>query len=276
MFIEKFKMKNWDNQEIVLDDLKSFLDIDLTGVNFWLCGNTGDPIYYSDLYNLVSWIKEKKGTIVLTTNGSYRTKAWWDQHVALFDSNDEIVFSIDGTPDNFTNYRVNGDWDSILIGIESAVKSKAKTTWKYIPFSFNEHTVQIAEALSKELGMDSFQVSPSERWDENDKLKPADIRLQSTHTKKLVNVKQSDVKYGLTLNCHDNRHHFISSAGYYAPCCFSADWRFYYSSKFYKNKEAYDISKTTISQILAQEQTFFETLETEMPKYCVFNCLKTL
>ena len=37
--------------------------------------------------------------------------------------------------------------------------------------------------------------------------------------------------------------HFISAWGYYMPCCWIGDYRFYYKSEFYKNKDLYDISK---------------------------------
>ena len=59
-FVEQFKPKNWDNQNLNLDHLKQFLDIDLTGMSIGLNGNYGDPIYYPNLFELIAYFKNKK------------------------------------------------------------------------------------------------------------------------------------------------------------------------------------------------------------------------
>jgi len=272
-FIDKFGISKWANSDLNLDDLKQFLDIDLHGVEVMLSGTYGDPIYYNNIFELVEWLKKQGATIRLITNGSYKTAAWWDQLTTLFDSTDIIVFSIDGIPDNFTNYRVNANWPSIEIGIKSAVASKVKTRWKYIPFSFNEHTIDQARELSRQLGMDEFVVAPSDRWEDNDYLRPTKDTYQGQRDNAIVQWKSADNRTSeISPKCHENNQHYISADGFYMPCCFVSDWRFFYKTKFYKNKETYNISKTTISQLLAQEQEFFQSIKSVKPAYCTFNC----
>ena len=50
---------------------------------------------------------------------------------------------------------------------------------------------------------------------------------------------------------------------------------FYYKNQFGKNKKSYDINKTTISQLLADESVigFYQTLD-QQPA-CQYNCTKT-
>jgi len=136
-FIDKFGINRWSNYQIDLAHFKSFFDIDLTGKLFELKGNEGDPIYYRDLIPMVAWIKSQNANVAITTNGSYKKAEWWEELCSVLTESDTVIFSIDGTPDNFTQYRINADWESIQLGISILTQSQAKTRWKNIPFSFN-------------------------------------------------------------------------------------------------------------------------------------------
>lgn len=164
-FLDKFGTKRWKNHQLNFEHLKSFLDIDIANLEFLLCGNYGDSIYYNKLHELVAWIKSNNGVIKLATNGSYKTQAWWDELTSMLDERDSITFGIDGTPDNFALYRINADWESIRLGIDSAVKSKAKTVWQYIPFAYNTKSIEPARKLAVDLGIDTFKLLKSDRFD---------------------------------------------------------------------------------------------------------------
>jgi len=285
-FIETFKNKNWDNKNLNLDDLKKFIDIDITGLSFGLNGNYGDPIYYPDLFNLIKYIKDNGAVIKLHTNGSYKTLDWWTTLGSLLDNNDIVNFSIDGTPENFTQYRVNANWPSIKQGIEIMVKSPAQIVWKYIIFSFNENDIEQTRQLSKELGMDDFVLNNSDRWIDNDWLRPNKYvniddtllyngSMNGNRDKSIIRWKHDKIRnIEISPMCKStNSLHFISADGYYLPCCLVGDYRFYYKSEFYKNQDQYKISNTTISKILETTE-FFNTIEVTPPAYCTFNCPK--
>ena len=287
-FLETFKNKNWTNANLNVEHLAQFLDIDLTDMVFALNGNYGDPIYSPVLFELIQFIKESGGKIKLHTNGSYKTAEWWETLAGLLDSSDLINFSIDGLPDNFTQYRVNADWNSIKTGIDIMTQSPAQVIWKYIVFSFNENDIGQARDLSIELNMDDFVINNSDRWIDNDWLKPSKY-VNITNKKNLIDSgsfngerynstiqwKQNDKSIDVDPLCKTtNLMHFISAQGYYMPCCFVGDYRFYYTSEFYKNKEHYDISKTTITEVLSRLEEFYNNIEQLPPKYCTFNCPK--
>ena len=270
-FIEAFP-DHWKNKNLSLTNLKKFIDININKKIFNLCGNYGDTIYYDDLFNLVKWIKQNGGTVIIGTNGSYKTKDWWKELGSLLNFDDRIIFAIDGTPNSFKNYRINADWKSIEIGITTSVEF-TNVSWKYIPFSFNEEEIGVAEEMSKNLGMHSFIVDPSDRWDEyTDHLKPK--KLLGNRTEHVI-TWSSDQKTTIAPKCKiTDSMHFISADGYYMPCCFVGDHRFYYTSEFYKQKSKFKISNTTLSQVLEYLENFFNTIETEKPKFCTFNCPK--
>jgi MoaA/NifB/PqqE/SkfB family radical SAM enzyme len=278
-FINQFP-KNWSNQNLNLTELLNFLDIDLTGKMIILSGVYGDPIYYKNLFELIEELKKRKAIIYIYTNGSYKSRAWWEELVSLMGSLDCVTFGIDGTEENFTQYRINADWGSIRIGLETVAKSPVKLVWQFIPFSFNESSIEDARALAQSFGVDKFLLLPSDRFDDsNDWLRPRNSEAMfSPRYNAIINWKSGkNREVGVTPGCKNtNSHHFISSDGYYMPCAFVGDHRFYYRSEFYKNRNMYDIRSTTISKILSSDHmiNFYNTLEDAKLSYCTFNCSK--
>jgi MoaA/NifB/PqqE/SkfB family radical SAM enzyme len=276
-FIEQFPSQ-WNNKNLNLADLKQFLDIDLTDKNISLCGNYGDPIYYPQIFEMIEYFKNAGATISIATNGSYKSWDWWRQLADLLDYKDTVTFGIDGMPDTFTQYRVNADWSSIKLGIDTLTRSDINTVWQYIPFSFNEDTIEQARTLAQNLGFTEFLILPSDRWEDNDTLKPTNYIGKKTpaiiqwHAETTKNRTSEIDPKCKTLN----NQHYISASGYYMPCCFVGDHRFYYKSEFYKNQSQYDISNTTISEILASSQSkdFYNSVEDAKLNYCTFNCPK--
>jgi len=268
-FRESFK-KYWKNHNIKKEDLFSFLDINLADTTIQFCGSYGDPIYHEDLISIVQEFKTQGANIRLHTNGSYRDISWWENFTDVLDDKDLVVFSIDGTPENFTTYRKNADWSSIKIGIDAVVRSKAKSRWDYIIFRYNQHDVEYTEQLSNELGIDVFNLKRSERFDDETQwLIPIDNlgwRYQA----------QQDAKEGLQVpvdpRCKNNKQHYITATGHYLPCCWFDDYRYLYKTQFGDNQSQYDIRNTTISKILALNsvQEFYNTVEQN--SICQFNC----
>ena len=270
-FIEQFP-KRWTNKNLNLDHLKSFLDIDLTGKGINLCGNYGDPIYYDQLFEMIKYFKDQGSRISLATNGSYKSVNWWNELAYLIDDRDSVVFGIDGLPSTFTQYRINADWTSIETGINVLKNSSAKLIWQYIPFSFNEFDIDAAKILSQELGFDKFLIRPSERWDIDDQFKPSQ-NLDPINQAK-IHWKNNNLSEINPLCKIDHTQHYISADGFYMPCCYAGDHRFYYKTEFYKNQDLYDISKTTITKVLDNLKDFYSTLEDAKLNYCTFNCPK--
>jgi MoaA/NifB/PqqE/SkfB family radical SAM enzyme len=271
-FIEKFGSKRYTNHDLNFDHFKSFFDIDISNKKFNFVGNYGDPIYHPNVFQFIKFIKDYNSSLKLVTNGSYKTKKWWKELISILDYNDSVTFSIDGIPENFTQYRKNADWETIKNGLEVIGNSNVNSEWSYIPFSYNINTIDEARKLSNSFGIKKFNVSPSNRWeDDNDWLKPEKNYLNK-ETEKKIEWKFKNKNIEIDPKCVNGTQHYISAEGYYMPCCFVGDWRFYYKSEFYKNKQKYDISKTTMSEIINITNTFYDNLDTN--DYCQFSCPK--
>lgn len=274
-FIDQWP-QHWRNHSLDINDLLKFLDIDLSGKKINLCGNYGDPIYHPDFVGLVSQLKKAGGILTITTNGSYRTQDWWNQLTAHLDVNDTIRFSIDGLPENFTEYRKNADWTSIQPAIEICVSSRCKTVWKYIPFRYNQNNIESARVLARELGIDEFLLDPSDRFDEQTiNFLPQFTDLVGSRLEPQSIWKTQNNATAVDAKCNDGRQHFITATGHYSPCCFANDHRFYYKTQFGKNKKQYDIKTTTLTQLLCETSVidFYNNLQDHA--VCQYNCPKT-
>ena len=270
-FIQQWP-QHWKNHSINTQDLMRFLDIDLAGKKIKLCGNYGDPIYHPDFFDLVEQLKQRGCSVDIFTNGSHKTTEWWQQITTVLDSTDSVFFSVDGTPENFTNYRVNADWATIESAMKVCAKSSVKTVWKYIPFLYNQDQIDLARQLSQQLGLTEFQVDCSDRFDEQtEHLKPS-AELVGSRYNKQQDWKQQQSSTDINPKCTNQGEHFISAQGCYTPCCYLQDHRFYYKTQFGKNKSAYQIADTTLSEILSRPTVveFYQNLSQQSG--CQYNC----
>lgn len=266
--------QHWKNHTLDVDLLFRFLDVDLNNRHFILSGNYGDPIYHPDILEFVRRIKAYNSRITLNTNGSYKKSDFWHELVSLLDSGDLIVFAIDGLPENFTEYRINADWASIKQGVDICTRGPCQTKWQYIPFAYNQSNIEQARALSSELGFDYFQVLASDRFDKHTvNFVPNQELLGNRYT------AQQNWKSGETVSidpkCAQGNEHFITADGFYSPCCYLADHRFYYKNIFGKNKSMFDIRNTTFSKLMSQQQVIDFYRDLPANSGCQFNCPAT-
>jgi len=161
----KHTAKDWNYGNIQSDDLLNFVQDHLNEIVF--SGAYGDPIYHPEFIKIVSELKRKNKMISIDTNGSYMSENWWDQLASVLDIDDALTFSVDGSPANFTNYRINADWPSIQRGMKiMSEKSQAMLRWKYIIFRYNcdFETLKEAYDTARQLGIRHFQLVQTARF----------------------------------------------------------------------------------------------------------------
>lgn len=160
------------NQDITYEQFISWFNKDfLIQVDTLLfCGHTGDPIYAIDFLKIIKYIKEhSKCHIKIVTNGSYKKSQWWGELGQMLDTNDQVVFSVDGWNHESNNqYRVNSNFESIVDGITSLRQSsKCYITWSVIYFSFNQYHINNIINLAKQLGCDAVKAVRSSKFGNN-------------------------------------------------------------------------------------------------------------
>ena len=166
------------------------------------CGNYGDIVASNTILDCLEWLREN-GSIAhinIMTNGSARTADWWKRLASIIGLKGRVVFSIDGLEDTNHLYRVNSNFNRIIANVNTYIKSGGRARWDYLIFDHNQHQVEEAEKLAREIGFESFYVKTTSRFinDKNyltgkvsaeETLKqPTDEKYRSTSSEKFVNI----------------------------------------------------------------------------------------
>jgi hypothetical protein len=136
----------------------------LRGVDF--CGSYGEPVLTPDLLNIVSYFRVHSPTarLVIYSNGGVRSTRWWRKLAALLDRPGRVVFGFDGSDRTSSVYRRNVDFDKALANATAFIEAGGEAQWDFLVFRHNEHQVEAAENLSRQLGFVEFQAKKSGRF----------------------------------------------------------------------------------------------------------------
>jgi hypothetical protein len=163
--------------------------------------------------------------------------------------------------------------------MDVVANSLCHSVWKYLPFAFNQPSIGQAKQLSQDIGIKEFRIEFSDRFDEKTKaLIPDQSLLGPRYTAKINWIDPTKNKKVEPI-CQDPTVSwgapFITADGYYSPCCWTADHRFYYKTLFGKRKNQFDIRSTTFSEILKNFEVidFYQNLDNH--PVCQYNCAKT-
>jgi len=261
--IERFP-KAWKHNDLSLDAFIKFITPVLDQINiFEFKGTMGDPIFHPQFIKWVSWCKAQGKNVYIHTNGQ-AGKSIWNKLSSLLTPNDKVVVGIDGTPDNFMQYRINAKWKNIE-EVVKALKHKTHLVWQYIIFSYNETNIEEARELSRDYGFDEFLLVNSDRWIDNaDWLKPSEGRDRP------VTDKTNDI----SPDCLSRPMHIVTADGYYMPCCYLVDHRWRFKTPWARQ---FNINDCTINDIIKSSSSneFYAKLTNETaPDYCRFCCGK--
>jgi len=132
-------------------------------VNMWvLCGTHGDPMMNKDILKIVRYICETGGSIWANTNGGMRDKEFWKELAEITQINKKpyserlVIFSMDGLWDTNHLYRRNVPFEKAVGNAKAYIDAGGAASWDYLIFKHNEHQIDEAEKLSKELGFRYF------------------------------------------------------------------------------------------------------------------------
>jgi len=156
--------------ELTLDDIKIAFDSEalsnLKAIKW--CGNLGDPILCNDLIPMHEWFQSNVSDIQFWThtNGGIQTTEWWTKLGEIYSKNPNsvVMFHIDGLEDTNHLYREGVKYNKIIENAKAFIAAGGKAYWVYIPFGHNEHQIEEAEELSKQIGFSKFVVKLTSRY----------------------------------------------------------------------------------------------------------------
>lgn len=168
-----FEVNTLANTEWTLEEFKKSFPEDF--IKNWLhkilsCGNFGDPCACRDLSKIYQYAREVNPGIALAinTNGSLRTTDWWYDlgTVMRHEQNpgNYCTFSIDGLEDTNHIYRRNTKFNKIIENAKAYIEAGGIAHWDFIVFEHNEHQIEEARTLAKQMGFQNFNIKRTGRW----------------------------------------------------------------------------------------------------------------
>lgn len=149
------KLSHWDYKKI-LDSLQ--LD-KMTNLKLVILeGDKGDPCMHPNLDEIIIAFLNSPGNpnVSLTTNGSIQNSDWWKK-LAKFSDRLTVTFSVDGLEDTNNVYRVKTNYKKIVENYTSFISNGGKAVWKFIVFQHNQHQINEAKKLARQIGFESIK-----------------------------------------------------------------------------------------------------------------------
>lgn len=150
---------NWFKQAISTE-----VWINLAHIKF--CGTYGDPCMHKDLLEFVKFVKQSSSAaITINTNGGIRSKTWWKSLAEVLDpEKDKVFFGIDGLEDTNHLYRIDVNFAKVIENLKAFNRAGGNSIWTFLVFEHNQHQVELARELSKQLGCKNFVFKSTSRF----------------------------------------------------------------------------------------------------------------
>lgn len=229
------KLKDWSLEEyktIISEEVLHQVEL------IYFCGNYGDPLLNNDLISMIEYSVDINPNIEIRvhTNGSLRGSSWWDKLAKAMPKKHSVIFAIDGLQDTHSIYRIGTNFNKIIDNAKVFIAAGGTASWAYIRFKHNEHQVDKAKSLAKELGFSEFSLKDSSRWLLEPKFSVVDKNNQviyflepSKHSEiKIINTdiiqNYQSILEKTEIDCHAKhiQEAYIDAHGNVFPCCWIA------------------------------------------------------
>lgn len=213
----------------------------------YLCGNYGDAMVAGSTLPALEYMRAASPSLVLGihTNGSGRTAAWWG---ALARVVSYCRFGIDGLEDTNHLYRRGTSWSRVMDAARAFIAAGGVAEWDFIVFEHNQHQVEEARALARQMGFARFFAKRTSRfWAGGEQVERASVRdrrgdvvytiaaptdpafrnTAATAITAAISGKDAYRRYLATcaVKCRvqEPAKLYVSAEGLVLPCCFLAN-----------------------------------------------------
>ena len=200
----------------------------LTTINF--NGTTGDNIMHPDIFNIVGWtVNNTTAFINIHTNGSLRSKVWWERLAHnLKDVDHDVWFGIDGIGPTHEIYRQGTKYQKVIDNAQAFIAAGGIATWQFIPYAHNQHQLKDCIKLSQQYKFKKFKVIKSFRpkqdvkhWKtgKSFKLEPSDLYKTVFFSSKNGILEKK--------NCMhlEQPSIYVAASGQISPCCYFSEYK---------------------------------------------------
>jgi len=208
----------------------------------YFSGVYGDPCLNKLLPEFVNYLMDNGcKSISIDTNGGYRSEDWWSslarRHVL-------INFAIDGTDNEaLDKYRIGVKYDKVYANLKAYVAAGGTAQWNFIVFKHNEHQVETAKQLAKDLDI-KFRLKVTQKFRGKKDFKvmvegkhvftlepPEQEQFRHSNVGKEEHVPNTMFKFDLTkykklnqnkISCKslERKEVYLAANGILMPCCY--------------------------------------------------------
>jgi sulfatase maturation enzyme AslB (radical SAM superfamily) len=197
---------------LTIDQINKHFDNDAIAEldKMFMCGNYGDPAAGKHTLDIYRAFRQINPSIVLgmNSNGGIQTTFWWHALGGIMNqSQDYVVFSIDGLESTNHVYRKNVIWSKVMQNAQAFINAGGSAHWDMLVYKHNQDQVDECEQLARDMGFKWFRAKVSKRGFTD--------RLEQPIGWKLPNVQATKV------NCHalNEQSAYIDAHGNLSPCC---------------------------------------------------------
>ena len=239
------------NTDLTVEDIKKIIKSDVNSIE--MCGNYGDASANRHLFPILDNLIENNVDVKIFTNGSAHSPSYWTELAKRIGDN-PVLFAIDGADKKtYEYYRVNCVWEKTLENARAFIDAGGWAVWSMVLFSWNEHQLETAMNMAKDMGFLHFHTIYSNRNVE---------RGAGTH---IIGKKFFSKVNPL---CVDRKRLFITARGNVFPCCWMASS--YENVHTVPNIHDYD----SLHDLLYSEEwkTYWNTIKTFKNPLCRKKC----
>jgi len=218
---------------ITLENFKTLFYPKLLQNLEWLVfnGNFGDSIMNREFREILSYVKSHDTKVLIHTNGGIHDKDYWTDIGNTLTKWDIINFDLDGLSDTHSIHRINTTYEKVLENAKTVIDcGDTQVHWKYIVFDYNQHQVEEAKQIAKDLGFTTFSTVNTSR-----EFHPPKDGIYR-HVKKKTDLAKVPKK--IICSWDDWGKWYVSPEGLVFRCCWTGGH--YYdkdNSKFYYIKD---------------------------------------
>lgn len=148
-----------DLADRIIDELGEYL------IHIDFC-NWGEPLLNENIYRMIAKAKKYEIHTKLDTNFNIFDE---EKAEALVNSGlDKIILSIDGaSQETYSIYRKNGDFNRVIRNVKILVEKRKdlkktcpRIEWQFLVFKHNEHEIDKAKKIARELCVDEINFTP--------------------------------------------------------------------------------------------------------------------
>ncbi len=189
----------------------------------------GEPYLHPQFLDLVKYASRKRMYVSTSTNAHYLNDE--NAQKTVQSGLDRLIISIDGTTqDTYEQYRIGGQLSKVLEGTRNIVswKKQLNSAKPYVIFQYlvvkpNEHQIEEAEKLARELGVDEIVFKTAQVY-EHEKGSPLIPDNQKYSRYKQNTDGTFSIKNKLLNQCWKMWQSCVMTwDGRIVPCCFDKD-----------------------------------------------------